>query len=128
MSEYPTEHSSGSKAQELAELQAADNRRRSQRITIAVPIRIEGLIDGTVVSRDARTEVVNRHGALLIVQGPVLACNRVLLKHSITRREAGARIVSILTSDGPRSFRLAVEVDVPSAEFWGVAFPEEVQG
>ena len=128
MSEYPTVNSSGSQAQELAELRDACNKRRSQRITIAVPIRIECSINGTIVSRDARTEVVNKHGALLIVQGPVLACNRVLLKHSITGREAGARMVSILACDGPRSFQLAVEVDVPSAEFWGVAFPEEMQG
>jgi hypothetical protein len=96
-------------------------RRRSQRIPISKTVELAWhLGDGTYVTRQAETEVVSAHGALLRTRECLPAHMMVALRCS---PEAHWEMARVIDSYVPRSdgwTLVAVELAVPNETFWGV--------
>lgn len=97
-------------------------KRRSQRVVIRIPVRVHYVLDNKPCVLEATTVVVNDHGCLMI-------CARVFA--------VGTRMQIEMVSNGqrqfghvlraprmtPLGFELAVEFERVVPGFWGIAFP-----
>lgn len=101
----------------------AENRRRSQRVFLVIPIDVVWRrSDGVRVRESAHTEVVNAHGALLRINIHLPRGTEVELIHHKTRQSTRAHVVATYPTQPDGVPRIAVELSVPSATFWGVTF------
>lgn len=99
------------------------SRRRSERVFLVVPIDVVWRrSDGLRVRESARTEVVNAHGALLRINTHLPRGTEVELIHHKTHQSTRARVVGTYPNQPDGVPRVAVELSVPSATFWGVSF------
>lgn len=99
------------------------NRRRSQRVVLQVPIFINACLpDGVPVKAQAFTQVVNAHGGLFDASFRMVPDQKIRLMNPHSRKEVGCRVISIgRSSDG--NFPTAFEFDEPNPRFWGIDFP-----
>ena len=99
-----------------------DERRRSQRVTLRVGVKLHVCIEGKPDLVQAFTADVNDHGALLIAPESFLPDERFILEHGHSRQRMGCRVTrkSQPTAGG---FQIAVEFDQPVRGFWHIAFP-----
>ncbi|MFZ0335633.1 MAG: PilZ domain-containing protein [Candidatus Acidiferrales bacterium] len=99
-----------------------DERRRSQRVTLRVSVKLHVSIEGKPATVQAFTADVNDHGALLISPESFLPDERFVLEHSHSRSRMGCRVTrkSQATVGG---FQVAVEFDEKAPGFWHIAFP-----
>jgi hypothetical protein len=103
------------------ELQGFAVRRRSTRVLLKVRLLIKAADhNGDTYETMAETMSVNKHGARIRTQKPVLVGNYVLIIVSRTKRQQRARVVwrDLATSE------YAVELSSPE-NLWGVTFPPE---
>ncbi len=98
-------------------------RRRSQRVLLVAPVKIAWKTDDDSFSHEAETEVVNAHGALLRMKATPPSLTSVELIHPKTGRVASARIVKMIPRKADGYVRMAVELEIPSYDFWGVVIP-----
>ena len=100
----------------------ADERRRSQRVMIRVPVTILTMENGQPVRTAGKTLEVNSHGAMV-------ACSRSFdpqTKIEVVNDRTGERVascVSRLAREGTEGFVLPVEFTAPSLNFWQITFP-----
>jgi hypothetical protein len=100
-------------------------RRRSMRVLLSVPIVVVGKDkDGKDFSEDARTLVVNAHGALISLATPVVAGQEVLISNKATRKSLGCRIVYLGNAQDNKT-QMGIEFMTPSASFWQIDFPPD---
>jgi len=110
-------------AADPTELAGEKNRRRSGRVFLVVPVDVVWRrSDGVRVRESAHTEVVNAHGALLRINTHLSRGTEVELIHHKTHQSTRARVVSTYPNQPDGVPRVAVELSVPSATFWGVSF------
>lgn len=103
---------------------AAENRRRSQRVYLVVPVDVVWTrSDGLRVREPAHTEVVNAHGALLRIDAKLHLGTEVQLIHRKTHNSTRARVVNIYPPEKDGVPRIAFELTEPSETFWGVSIP-----
>jgi hypothetical protein len=99
--------------------------RRSQRVHLEMPVLVYGHASGKEpFSEEARTLIVNAHGALIALTHTVNAEVRLILTNPKTCQEVECRVVS----QGPienGGGEVAIEFIRPSPRFWGIAFPPE---
>jgi len=100
-------------------------RRRSQRVRLAVPLTVVWTTPGGVQhNQPAKTEVVNAHGGLLQMKEPYPGFKEVIeLSHSSTARSCKGRVVWIFEPEDGQLARIAIELAAPSETFWGINFP-----
>jgi len=100
-------------------------RRRSQRVHLAVPVDVAWKTsDGVRHSEHANAEVVNAYGGLLEMIEPYPPLKQVVeLYHSSTHRSCRARVVWVTEPENGKPARIAVELAIPSQAFWGISFP-----
>ncbi len=102
----------------------AVGQRRSQRVLLAIPLEVAWTRqDGVRVIEHAQTEIVNRHGALLHVETPIPTATQVKLLRPHQGLSTPARVVGKYPSQQDGLSRIAVELSVPSEQFWGLSFP-----
>jgi hypothetical protein len=101
----------------------AQNRRRSQRVLLQVPVLIRAYLpEGTPIQSQAFTQVVNAHGGLIGASFQMTEGQRIRLISPHSKKEAGCRVVWVGTvKEG--SFPTGFEFDEPNAQFWGISFP-----
>jgi hypothetical protein len=101
----------------------AANQRRSQRILLAVPVRVSGnRISGAPFVEHTKTLIVNAHGALLQLEEPVREGQALSERNVITGEETPCKVVDIsLGTDG--AAEIGVEFAQPNPRFWQVSFP-----
>jgi hypothetical protein len=101
----------------------AANQRRSQRILLAVPVRVTGKrANGTPFVEHTKTLIVNAHGALLQLQEPVREGQALSVRNVTTGEEAPCKVVDL--SPGPNAVsEIGVEFAQPNSHFWRVSFP-----
>jgi hypothetical protein len=103
-------------------IQAA-NQRRSQRILLAVPVRVSGKrADETLFVEHTKTLVVNADGALLQLEEPVREGQALSMRNVTTGEETPCKVVD-LSRDTNGVAEVGVEFAQPNARFWRVSFP-----
>jgi len=97
--------------------------RRSQRLTVDVPLVIRGEASDRKRFQEERfTLIVNAHGALLPLWTKVSLGQKLLLMNPKNWHECQAKVVYVETHSGGLA-RVGVELDGPVPEFWQVSSP-----
>ncbi len=98
-------------------------KRRTDRIAMAIPIRISGLNEsGQSFDVEARTVMLSRHGATIVVKQGLKAEQEVKVRHSKRGIEAAFRVVGRI-GGGDEGFVYGVAQLDPAANLWGIGFP-----
>jgi hypothetical protein len=98
-------------------------RRRSMRVLLSVQIVVTGKTTaGQDFSEDARTLVVNAHGALVSLAAQVAAGQQVTVTNKATHKSLECRIVYLGTLQGDKT-QMGIEFVKPSSSFWQIDFP-----
>jgi hypothetical protein len=99
------------------------NQRRSQRILLAVPLRVTGKrMNGTAFAEHTKTLIVNAHGAMLQLQEPVQEAQVLNIRNVATGEELPCKVVDLSPGAGGIG-EIGVEFAQPNARFWRVSFP-----
>ena len=100
-------------------------KRRSSRVTIDIPVEVYGQgSDGKLFHEETRTQVVNAHGALVLLKTEVRVKQVLLVINKKTRRETQCRVAYRKELQKGRA-EVGMEFLDPSPGFWGVGFPPE---
>lgn len=106
-------------------LVAEQKKRRSARVLLSVPVMVKGtLADGKTFEEEARTLVVNAHGALLALNSPLRAGQALTLTHRLTRQSLECRTVYVGNPQGGKA-QVGIEFLKAAAGFWQIDFPPE---
>jgi hypothetical protein len=98
-------------------------RRRTLRVSITVPLTVHGTTDeGEKFNVYARSQSVNRNGALLQLDQVVVVGQILRLVNDNSNRTAESRVVAI-KRDREGKTLVAVEFATPDANFWHMTFP-----
>ena len=99
-------------------------RRRSERLLITVPIRVEGVDrDGEKFSEETRTLVINRQGARIYLKRRVAAGALLLITNTVARRSAKFRVVGPTQPRSGEVGEWGVECQESNCDIWGIGFP-----
>ncbi|MGA3168830.1 MAG: PilZ domain-containing protein [Terriglobia bacterium] len=99
-------------------------RRRSERLLLSVPIRVEGVDrDGGKFFEDTRTMVINREGARIYLKRPVLAGTTLAVTTQVGRRTARFRVVGPTQPKTGEGGEWGIECLEGNANLWGIEFP-----
>ena len=100
-------------------------RRRSMRVLLSVPISVAGkTADQQDFTEEARTLVVNAHGALISLGAKVVASQVITIANKATRQTLECRVVHVGQAQGGKT-QLGVEFVKPSPTFWQIDFPPD---
>jgi c-di-GMP-binding flagellar brake protein YcgR len=100
-------------------------RRRSVRVLLSVPIHVVGKTkDNEDFSEDARTLVVNAHGALISLAAKVVAGQLITMSNEATRKSQECRVVYVGNATTGK-VQMGVEFLGPSPSFWQIDFPPD---
>jgi hypothetical protein len=103
-------------------LMPGEERRRSQRVIIRVPVILEAMISGEKIIVKGNTVAVNIHGAMVLCSRPLDADTTLEIINDRTRQRTSAR-----TTRAPREstegYLIPVEFNAPSPSFWQISFP-----
>ena len=101
------------------------NTRRSQRLLLKISVVIAGQrANGSHFVEQTSTEVVNAHGALILLSEPVASEQLLRMKNVKAGDEEPCKVVGIGQKvDGKTE--IGVEFLKPSPRFWRIAFPPD---
>jgi hypothetical protein len=98
-------------------------RRRTLRVCITVPVAVHGQDEsGDKFRVKAKSESVNRHGALLCMDQLVSVGQMLVLVNENSDRTVECRVVSA-KRDRDNRFHIGVEFTSPDSNFWHMSFP-----
>jgi len=104
------------------QLLPSEERRRSQRVMIRVPVTLHVNIANQVVTIHAETMAVNDHGAMLRCTRSFAADTKLELQNDRTRQRLPGRVTRT-PRETPEGFLVPVEFAAPAPGFWQIAFP-----
>lgn len=97
-----------------------DERRRSKRLPINIPVKVYGRTPGNHPFREAtEMKVISAHGGTLPLSPEVECGQTVLLVHSVTNEERICRIVNVEPKNGTEK-KIAVNFLEMDGDFWHV--------
>jgi len=99
-----------------------EERRRSQRVIIIVPVTLELAKEGKVVKVSAHTVAVNIHGAMVICPRTLDSETKIDIINERTRGRASARVTRA-PRQSAEGFLIPVEFEKPFPTFWQISFP-----
>ncbi|MBZ5662506.1 MAG: hypothetical protein LAO08_19050 [Acidobacteriia bacterium] len=105
-------------------LMAGEERRRSQRVIIRVPVALEATIMGQKVKADAFTVAVNIHGAMVLCPRPFDAEAKLEMRNERTGERIGVRVTRA-ARESAEGYLIPLEFVAPSPKFWQISFPPE---
>jgi hypothetical protein len=101
----------------------ANNRRRSQRVLMKVPVRVSVQAGATpLTEEETHTLAVSAHGALLAVSAPLYRGQRLTLSNPQTKDSLEC-VVAHIDRFPNEQVKVGVEFLLPNPTFWHVAFP-----
>ncbi len=104
-------------------LATTNERRRSQRVLLRMPIAVIAPgPDKQMVREQTNTLVVNAHGALIHLVLPVRVGQVVILQNPETSEEQSCRIIRVNPAREGKS-EIGIEFLKAAPNFWRVAFP-----
>lgn len=99
------------------------DRRRSQRVFLAVPLSITGQNNhGAAFVENSSALLVSAHGGLILLKAVVSAGQRLALTNLTTNEHISGIVIRVHPAKGDAS-EIAVEFEQPSARFWCISFP-----
>ena len=102
---------------------APQNRRRSERVMLQVPIVVVAESpEGAELREETLTLVVNAHGGLLKLGMEVVAGQPMTLINPKTGASEDCKVIRVDNPPGGH-FAVAFEFDRPSPQFWPIVFP-----
>jgi hypothetical protein len=105
-------------------LLSGEERRRSQRVIIRVPITLAVTEKGQPVKISAHTVAVNIHGAMVVCPRLLDANTKMELENGRTQEKIDTRVTRA-PRQSPEGFLIPVEFTTPSPNFWQISFPPE---
>jgi hypothetical protein len=99
-----------------------EERRRSQRVIIMVPVTLELAKEGKVVKVPAHTVAVNIHGAMVICNRTLDSDAKVDIVNERTRERTSARVTRA-PRQSAEGFLIPLEFVKPFPMFWQISFP-----
>ena len=101
----------------------ANNRRRSQRVLMKVPVHVAVQIGAAALSEEETyTLAVSAHGALIVVSAPMYRGQRLTLTNPLTKDSLEC-VVAHIDRFPDEQVKVGVEFLLPNPTFWHVAFP-----
>jgi hypothetical protein len=101
---------------------AGEDRRRSHRVIIRVPITLAITEKGQSVKICAHTVAVNIHGAMVVCSRSLDADTKLELVNGQTEEKIGSRVTRA-PRESSEGFLIPVEFTTPSPNFWQITFP-----
>jgi hypothetical protein len=103
---------------------AQPDRRRTERLLLSIPIRVEGLnAQGQKFFEKTRTVIINRHGASIQLKQSVTPGMTLKIVNLMANREADFRVVSPTQPKGDQGGEWGVECKDEKHNIWGIEFP-----
>jgi len=99
-----------------------EERRRSQRVIIRVPVTLELTKSGQVIKIPAHTVAVNVHGAMVLCTRSLDCGATIQIVNERTNQRANARVTRT-PRDSAEGFLIPLEFDKPYPMYWQISFP-----
>lgn len=99
-------------------------RRRSQRVNIAMPVLVRGKRAGQPFEEQALTISVSAHGCMVRVATPLTRSQEVAIVNVKTAEELPCKVTFLGQKEGGKT-EVGVEFSEASPLFWRIAFPPE---
>jgi PilZ domain len=101
----------------------ADNRRRSQRVLMRIPVRVTGQAGAALLfEEETHTLSISSHGALIVVRAAVYRGQQFTLSNVQTKASLECVVVHVDKFLDEQT-QVGVEFMLPNPTFWRVAFP-----
>lgn len=98
-------------------------RRRTVRLPLQIPVKVRcRLPEGETIDLQASTYVVSAHGALLLMDTPLIPGQSVRIFNEMTAESAECHVTS-LREKRERRF-VGVTFASPNTDFWHITFPK----
>lgn len=104
------------------QLQPAEERRRSQRVIIQVPVTIEMEVSGSKVTVKAKTASVNDQGAMLICPKNFPVDTKFELVNERTSKKQSCRVTRT-AAENQHGYLIPVAFAASAPGFWQICFP-----
>ena len=105
-----------------ASLMPGEERRRSQRVIIRVPVTLEIMMSGQKVTVQAHTVAVNIHGAMVLCSRSIDADVNLEIINDRTREKAAGRVTRT-SRESAEGYLIPLEFTTPTPSFWQITFP-----
>jgi hypothetical protein len=102
-----------------------DERRRSQRVIIRVPVTLLATENGQPMKIAAYTVAVNIHGAMLVCPRSLDADTNLEVVNGRTDEKIGSRVTRA-SRESSEGYLIPVEFTSPSPNFWQISFPPTI--
>jgi hypothetical protein len=103
---------------------AEADRRRSERLLLTIPIRVEGVdVNGHAFSENTRTLIINRQGACIHLKRRVPPGATLVITTLLGNREAKFRLVGPTQPLSAEGGEWGVECLDEKSNLWGIGFP-----
>ncbi|MGB6431837.1 MAG: hypothetical protein WBF06_14725 [Candidatus Acidiferrales bacterium] len=99
-----------------------EERRRSQRVVIRMPVTLQVILADQTVTFAAHTVAVNDEGAMLASPRTLAVDTQLQITNDRTRQHATARVTRT-PPDSSEGFLIPVEFVSPAIGFWQISFP-----
>src|SRR5580658_10163191 len=99
-----------------------EERRRSQRVIIQVPVTLVVMEQGHPVNITAHTVAVNIHGAMVVCTRTLEADTKLQVVNERTRQKVESRVTRV-PRDSSEGYLIPIEFTSPSPDFWQITFP-----
>ncbi|HKN73800.1 MAG TPA: PilZ domain-containing protein [Candidatus Acidoferrum sp.] len=98
-------------------------RRRTVRMTLQIPLKIQcQMPEGEVIDLKAFTQFVSAHGALIVMDVPLLPGQTVRVFNEMTSESVECFVTSVREKQDRRF--IGVGFSSPKNDFWHVVFPK----
>jgi hypothetical protein len=104
------------------QVQPAEERRRSQRVMIQIPVTLEMNLSGTKTTMRAKTASVNDHGAMLVCTKNLPVETKFDLVNDGTAQKQSCRVTRTAI-ENQQGYLIPVEFAEPAPGFWHITFP-----
>jgi hypothetical protein len=105
-----------------AALLAGEDKRRSQRVIVRVPLTLLLPEDGQTISIKCHTVAVNVHGAMVVSPRTLDEDSKLEVLNERTNDKIGCRVTRA-PRESSEGFLIPVEFTTPSPNFWQISFP-----
>jgi hypothetical protein len=99
-----------------------EERRRSQRVIIRVPVTLVVTENGQTLRISAHTVAVNIHGAMVVCPRTLDADTRMEVVNERTEQKIDSRVTRT-PRESAEGYLIPLEFTSPSPNFWQITFP-----